>query len=135
MGKVGVAVAVGGPELDTSDAGKMSALAEAGTRVAMHIAVARPQYLDEASIPAAVVEEERALIMQSVDPSKPPAVAEKIVSGRMRKFFSESCLVHQECLTDEEGRSVTAYLKAAAGGTPVTVQSYACFVAGEAEDR
>ena len=59
----------------------------------MQIAAMNAEYLDEASVPAERVEKEKAILTQQiVDEGKPQNIAEKIVAGRLNKFFKEICL-------------------------------------------
>ena len=69
---------------------------EVARDVCMQIAAARPEYLDEASVPADRLEKEKEILKaQTMNEGKPEAIAEKIVQGRIRKFFEEICLVDQ----------------------------------------
>lgn len=64
--------------------------------VAMQIAAASPSYLRREDVPASVVEGEKAIYRAQVKESgKPPSVCEKIVAGRLEKFFGEVCLLSQ----------------------------------------
>ena len=67
----------------------------------MQIAAARPEYLNEQSVPAERVEKEKEILkVQTMNEGKPEAIAEKIVQGRIRKFFEEICLVDQVFVKD-----------------------------------
>ena len=69
--------------------------------VAMQIAAMNAEYLDEASVPAERVEKEKEILTQQiVDEGKPQNIAEKIVAGRLNKFFKEICLVDQVYVQD-----------------------------------
>ena len=71
--------------------------------VCMQIAAARPEYLDRESVPAdRVAHEMEILKAQAVNEGKPEAVAEKIVQGRINKFYGEICLVEQEFVKDPD---------------------------------
>ena len=71
--------------------------------VCMQIAAARPEYLDRDSVPAdRVAHEMEILKAQAVNEGKPEAVAEKIVQGRINKFYGEICLVEQEFVKDPD---------------------------------
>ena len=64
--------------------------------ICMQIAAARPEYLNEQSVPAERIEKEKEILKaQTMNEGKPEAIAEKIVQGRIGKFFSEVCLVDQ----------------------------------------
>ena len=69
---------------------------EVAKDICMQIAAARPEYLNEQSVPAERVEKEKEILKaQTMNEGKPDAIAEKIVQGRIGKFFSEICLVDQ----------------------------------------
>ena len=90
-GKIGVLV-----ELEGGD----SALAK---DICMQIAAAKPEYLDRESVPAdRVAHEMEILKAQAVNEGKPEAVAEKIVQGRIGKFYGEICLVEQDFVKDPD---------------------------------
>ena len=96
MGKIGVLV---GLESDAS----ADALQAVGKQVAMHVAAAFPKYLDRDSVDAAEMEKERAfLIEQAKAEGKPDDIAEKMVEGRMRKYYEEVCLLDQTFVIDGE---------------------------------
>lgn len=70
---------------------------EVAKDVCMQIAAARPEYLNEESVPAERIEKEKEILkIQTMNEGKPEAIAEKIVEGRIGKFFSEICLLDQQ---------------------------------------
>ncbi len=74
---------------------------EVAKDLCMQIAAARPEYLNEQSVPAERVEKEKEILkVQTMNEGKPEAIAEKIVQGRIRKFFEEICLVDQIFVKD-----------------------------------
>ena len=74
---------------------------EVAKDVCMQIAAARPEYLNEASVPEDRLEKEKEILkVQTMNEGKPEAIAEKIVQGRIRKFFEEVCLVDQVFVKD-----------------------------------
>ena len=84
-GKIGVLV-----ELEGGDS-------EVAKDVCMQIAAAKPEFLDRESVPAERLEKEMEILKaQAMNEGKPEAIAEKIVQGRVGKFYSEICLVEQE---------------------------------------
>ena len=84
-GKIGVLV-----ELENGDK-------ELAKDICMQIAAARPEYLDREAVPAERLEKEMEILKaQAMNEGKPEAIAEKIVQGRVGKFYSEICLVEQE---------------------------------------
>ena len=78
-----------------------------GKDVAMQIAAANPGYVRESEVPAAVIEKEKEILLAQIanDPknaNKPDAIKEKMVLGRVGKFYKENCLVDQEFVKDPE---------------------------------
>ena len=85
--------------------------AEVAKDICMQIAAARPEYLNEQSVPAERVEKEKEILkIQTMNEGKPEAIAEKIVQGRIGKFFSEICLVDQAFVKDPN-KKVSQVLK------------------------
>ena len=133
-GKLGVIVSV---ESDLSElaAGtdlKLEALAK---DLAMHVAAADPTPLsvDRDGMPEEVIEKERRVLRAQAEQSgKPDEVIEKMVEGRLRKFFAENCLLEQPFVKDPD-RSVGDVAKAAASeaGATATVRDFARFRLGE----
>ncbi|BDQ35370.1 translation elongation factor Ts [Pseudodesulfovibrio portus] len=71
--------------------------------VAMHVAAMNPQCIASDELPADVLEKEKALYMkQAMDEGKPENIAEKIVSGRLSKFYSEVCLIEQAFIKEDK---------------------------------
>src|SRR6185503_14561664 len=69
--------------------------------LAMHVAAVNPQYVKPSDVPAAVVAKEREiLVAQAASEGKPPAIVEKMVEGRLRKYLAESCLTGQPFVKD-----------------------------------
>ncbi len=84
---------------------------EVAKDVCMQIAAAKPEYLNEESVPADRVEKEKEILKaQTMNEGKPEAIAEKIVLGRIGKFYSEVCLVDQEFVKDPS-KKVSQLLK------------------------
>jgi elongation factor Ts len=126
-GKLGVLVALRTPLADGVDA-----LAK---DLAMHVAAADPTpvAVDRDGVPAALLERERALYRrQAEQEGKPPNVIERIVEGRVAKFYKEACLLEQPFVKDPE-RSVRQVVGEAARklGSPVDVVGFVRFKLGE----
>ncbi len=82
---------------------KNSEFQEFAKSVAMHIAAFDPQWISAEEIPAKVLEEEKAILkVQAEKEGKPSKIIEKIVGGRMKKFYSEVCLLEQPFFKDEK---------------------------------
>ncbi|MBS1015092.1 translation elongation factor Ts [Acetobacter persici] len=98
VGKIGVLAAVEAPS--ASDA-----INQLGRQIGMHVAATRPSALDVSSLDPAEVERERAvLIDQAKDSGKPEAIIEKMIEGRIRKFYEEVVLLEQVWVHDGESR-------------------------------
>jgi elongation factor Ts len=96
-GRIGVIV-----KFDTDVASKPG-FKEYAKDIAMQIAAMNPQYLDRNEVPEDVVEEEKkVLTMQAMNEGKPQNIAEKMVIGRIGKFFKDICLVDQDFVKDAE---------------------------------
>ena len=83
------------------------AFAAFGKDIAMQIAAANPTYLDEASVPASVIEKEKEILLAQIanDPktaNKPEQVKVKMVEGRIGKYYKENCLVDQQFVKDPD---------------------------------
>ena len=84
---------------------------EVAKDVCMQIAAARPEYLNETSVPEDRLNKEKEILKaQTMNEGKPEAIAEKIVQGRIRKFFEEVCLVDQAFVKDPN-KKVSELLK------------------------
>ncbi len=139
-GAVGVMVG-----FDVADESKAStAEFEAmGKNVSMQIAAMNPSYLDEASVPAEVVEHEKSILAAQMkeDPkmaSKPEAVLAKIAEGKMSKFYKENCLVDQEFVrSDIFQGSVKGYVDSVAKelGTEIKVNGFIRMMKGDGLEK
>ena len=130
LGKIGVVVAL------ESEAAE-EPLAALGRQLAMHVAAAGPLYLDIAAVPAAALERERAVLREQAQASARTAeIAEKMVEGRLRKFYEEVVLLEQVFVVDGEtrvGKVVEAAAKAA--GAAIRVAGFVRFALGEGVER
>ena len=98
LGKIGVLVAVSG-------ASELDALESLGRQVGMHVAAARPEVLTADAVDPAALERERAVLMDQARASgKPDNVVEKMVEGRIRKYYEEVVLLEQVWVMDGESR-------------------------------
>ena len=136
-GRIGVLVKF---EADAAASGS-EALIECGKDIAMQIAALNAPYLDEASVPAEVVEHEQEVQLALIknDPknaSKPEAVLEKMIIGKMRKYFEENCLVNQAFVKDGSltvGQYVEQQAKVAGGEMKLT--AFVRFEKGEGIEK
>ncbi len=125
LGKIGVLVGM----KSSGDAGK---LAEFGRKVAMHVAATNPLAVDVTELPADEVEREKAVYSeQARESGKPENIIEKMVEGRMRKFYEEVCLLKQTFVIDGEN-TVEKALEIAAKdiGAPITITAFERFELG-----
>lgn len=133
MGKIGVLVAMTGDN------------PEFGRQVAMHVAAINPASLDESDIDAAMVEREKSILTdQARESGKPEGVIEKMIEGRMKKFFSEVTLLNQSFVVnpdltvraaaDEAGVKITGFVRLEVGeGIEKAEEDFAAEVAKVAQ--
>ncbi|GEM18242.1 translation elongation factor Ts [Gluconobacter oxydans] len=108
IGKIGVLAALEAPS-------ESDALLTLGRQIGMHVAATRPAALDVASVDPEALERERAvLIEQARESGKPEAIIEKMVEGRIRKFYEEVVLLEQVWVLDGESRVAKVVEKAGA---------------------
>jgi len=130
LGKIGVMVAL------KSD-GDTKALEAFGKQIAMHIAAAHPVAINEGDMdPAAVAHEREFLIQQAKDSGRPENIIEKMVEGRMRKFFEESVLLSQTWVIDGESK-VSEIVEAQAKelGASIEITGFECFILGDGIEK
>lgn len=130
LGKIGVLVGLG-------SSAPAQRLAETGKQLAMHVAAANPLYLDVASVPQAALDRERAVLREQARASgKPEAVLERMVEGRLRKFYEEFVLLEQIFVVDQETKISRVVEQASKTvGAPIRVESFARFALGEGIER
>ena len=130
LGKIGVLVAL----KSAGDEAKLSALAK---QIAMHIAAANPLALTPEHLSKDVVERERNVQWELAKQSgKPDAVIEKMMEGRMRKFYEETVLLSQTFVIDGETQVGKIVEKAGKDlGAPVTVEGFVRFQVGEGIEK
>jgi elongation factor Ts len=126
LGRMGVLAALE----STGDAGALDAF---GKQLAMHIAATNPQSVTVQDLDPAVVERERNIFADQARASgKPETIIEKMVEGRLRKFYEESVLLEQTWVMDTDKKVKDALADAAAAaGAPVTVKSFVRMALGE----
>lgn len=130
LGKIGVLVGLN----STGDAQKLTAL---GRQIAMHIAAANPLAVDVDRLDPETVARERSVFAeQARESGKPESIIDKMVEGRLRKFYEESVLLKQVFVVDGE-RTVETVLKESANevGAPVALTDFVAFRLGEGIQR
>jgi elongation factor Ts len=124
LGKIGVLVAVEAPDGE-------EAVLTLGRQVGMHVAAARPEALDIDAVDASALEREKAVLTeQARESGKPEAIIERMVEGRIRKYYEEVVLLEQVWVHDGESR-----VRAVAKKAGVTLTGFARFELGEGIDR
>ena len=135
-GKIGVLV-----NFDTALDADNAEFVAMGKNIAMQIAAMNPAYLDEASVPAEVIEKEKEILIAQMkeDPkmaNKPEAVLGKIVEGKISKYYKENCLVDQQFVMDGEitvGKYVENTAKSL--GADIKIVSFVRFEKGEGIEK
>ena len=130
IGKIGVLVALE-TKIDTEKADAF------GKQLAMHVAAAKPQSISRDDMDNEVVERERAIFaLQARETGKPAEIIEKMVEGRIRKFYEEACLIDQTFVIDGDSK-ISAAIEAAgkgAGGS-IELKGFALFVLGDGIEK
>jgi len=126
VGKIGVLVALE----STADKAK---LAELGKHIAMHVAASAPIALTIADVPAEAVEREKAIYSEQARASgKPENIIEKMIEGRVRKYYDEVVLEEQAYIMDPDKKVKQVVADAAKEfGADVKLSGYVCFKLGE----
>jgi elongation factor Ts len=130
LGKIGVLVAL-------ESTGDKAKLADLGKQIAMHVAAARPDALDIADVSTANLERERAVLVEQARASgKPENIIEKMVEGRVRKYYEEVVLLEQLYVIDGETKIRKVVENAAKDvGAPVTLTGFVRFQLGEGIEK
>ena len=126
LGKIGVLVAL-------ESKGDKEKLAELGKHIAMHIAASNPLFQDIASVDPAAVEHEKSIFAEQAKASgKPENIIEKMVEGRVRKYYEEVVLEEQAYIMDPDKKVKQVIADAAIElGTDIKLKEYVCFRLGE----
>ncbi|MCA8929524.1 MAG: elongation factor Ts [Alphaproteobacteria bacterium] len=130
LGKIGVLVAM-------ESAGDAARLNEVGRQVAMHVAASNPLSLNRDDVDPTVVERERQVLVEQARASgRPENIIEKMVDGRMRKFYEESVLLEQAFVIDPDksvGKAIEELAKEL--GTAVACTGFVRMALGEGVER
>ena len=130
LGRIGVLVAL----QSEGDQAKLSAL---GRQLAMHVAAARPESVSTSDLDPALLERERNVLADQARASgKPEAIIEKMVEGRLRKYYEEVVLLEQTFVVDGENKVATVLENMGKElGTPVSVAGFTRFALGEGIEK
>lgn len=130
LGKIGVLVGM-------KSSGDAEALQALGKQVAMHIAASNPKAVTTEDLDAATVDKEREILReQAASSGKPPEIVEKMIEGRIRKFYEEVVLLNQTWVIDGESK-VSKVIEAAGQemGTPIEITGFVRYQLGEGVER
>jgi elongation factor Ts len=130
LGKIGVLVGL-------ESSGDQEKLMELGKKIAMHVAAAFPQFLDPSSVDAGALEREKNVLReQAIESGKPAEIADKMVEGRIRKYYEEVCLTEQIFVIDNETK-ISKLVEKAAGevGAPVKLTGFVRYQLGEGIEK
>jgi elongation factor Ts len=124
LGKIGVLVAIEGSS-------ELAVLETLGRQVGMHVAAARPEALDISAVDPAALEREKAVLSEQARASgKPEAIIERMVEGRIKKYYEETVLLEQVWVHDGESRVAAVLQKAGA-----KLHGFARFQLGEGVEK
>jgi len=129
-GRIGVLVEV---NIETDFAARNADFKAFVKDVAMQIAASRPEYVRKEDVPAAVIEKEKEILRaQALNEGKPEKIIEKMVEGRIEKFYKEVCLLEQPFIKDPD-KTVKQLLteKIATIGENINIRRFARFERGE----
>ncbi len=130
LGKIGVLVAL---ESEADEA----ALAGLGKQIAMHVAAANPEFLDQSTVDADKLNREKEVLSEQARASgKPEEIIEKMVEGRIRKYYEEVCLKDQIFVIDQE-RKVAKVVEDTAkdAGKPIELKGFLRVQLGEGIEK
>ena len=115
QGGIGCMVALG-----VENEESIGSLVDVGRSVSLHIAAARPLYLDVESIPKDDLEREKNVHTElGLASGKPANIVEKMVTGKMRKYYEENVLVNQKSMVDEDGLAMSKFVSNACKGASI----------------
>lgn len=129
-GRVGVLIEV---NIETDFAAKNEDFRRMVREIAMQIAAMKPRWVSRSEVPASELEQERAIVRnQALNEGKPEKIVDKIVEGRLTKFFQENCLLEQTFIKDDS-KTVETLVKEmiALIGENITVRRFVRFELGE----
>lgn len=132
-GKLGVLVEV---NCETDFVARTPEFREFARDIAMQVAAANPQYLRREDVPAEVLEKEKEILRaQALNEGKPEKVVDRIVEGRLEKFYSENCLLEQPFIKDPD-KKVRDLLaeKIARIGENIVIRRFVRFQLGETQE-
>lgn len=105
--------------------------------VALHIAAAKPEYLNSSEVPAEILEKEKDILRaQALNEGKPAQVVEKMVEGRIKKYYEDFCLMNQKFVKDPSKTIEQVVTEAIASiGEKITIRRFTRYEMGEGLEK
>ncbi len=129
-GKIGVLVEV---NCETDFVARSESFLELCKNISMHIAAAKPEYVSKEEVPANAVEHEKEILKaQALNEGKKPEIVEKMIEGRINKYYKEICLLEQDYVKNPD-LTITQLLNESilSIGEKITIRRFARFEMGE----
>ena len=119
------------------DCPENEATKELAHNIALHTAFAKPGYMKAEDVSAETLEKEKSIMLQEVlNEGKPAAIAEKIVLGKVKKYYEENCLLEQRFVKDDKITVKELIAQTAkAAGVSVNLKSFVFYVMGEGLEK
>lgn len=133
-GRIGVLVEI---NCETDFVGKTDQFKEFARDIAMHIAAANPKYVRREDVPAEDLEKEKEILKnQALNEGKPEKIVEKMVEGRINKYYEEYCLLEQSFIKDPD-KTINTLLneKISTIGENISIRRFARFELGEGLEK
>ena len=109
---------------------------ELAHNIALHVAFAKPQYATKDQVSAETLEKEKAILKQEViNEGKPEAIAEKIVLGKIKKFYEENCLMEQKYIKDDSLTIAELIAQTAKTAGPIELKEFCFYVMGQGIEK
>ncbi len=129
-GRIGVILEL---NCETDFVAKTDEFKELAKDIAMHIAAAKPEYLSSEEVPADIIENERNILRaQALNEGKPEKIVDKMVEGRVAKFYKDVCLVEQPFVKDSD-KTISQLIteKVAKIGENISIRRFVRYELGE----
>ena len=130
LGKIGVLVSI-------ESAGEKAVIEELGKQIAMHIAASNPLAITRDNLDDSFIEREKNILReQAKDTGKSPEIIEKMIEGRLRKFYEEVCLLEQDFVIDPDTKvknAISSYAEKV--GIEINISGFIRFELGEGLDK
>ena len=130
LGKIGVLVSI-------ESAGEKAVIGELGKQIAMHIAASNPLAISRDNLDDSFIEREKTILReQAKDTGKSPEIVEKMIEGRLRKFYEEVCLLEQNFVIDPDIKvndAISSYAEKV--GVEINISDFVRFELGEGLDK